>query len=136
MRCLVKYWRSFGIKLSCFLDDGLGTATSLDVATQEATLVRNTLLAAGFLINEEKSVWSPTRTITWLGVQFCSDVGMLQISQDRTVSLQEFLDKVIHALPYSTPRTLARLCGKIISTKYVLGNVVQLKTRRLLYGYS
>ena len=38
---------------------------------------------------------------------------------------------VINKLPYSTTRQLAKVCGKLISTKFILGDVVQLKTRSL-----
>ena len=34
-------------------------------------------------------------------------------------------------LLYTTARTLVKLCGKILSTIFALGNIVQLKTRRL-----
>ena len=34
-------------------------------------------------------------------------------------------------LPYATAPNLSKLCGKIISTKFVLGNIAQLKARNL-----
>ena len=34
-------------------------------------------------------------------------------------------------LPYTTAPNLSKLCGKIISTKFVLGNILQLKARNL-----
>ena len=37
----------------------------------------------------------------------------------------------IKNLPYTTARNLSKLCGKIISTKFVLGNIAQLKTRNI-----
>ena len=41
------------------------------------------------------------------------------------------LEKIIKSLPYTTARKLAEVCGKLISTKFVMGNIVQLKTRNL-----
>ena len=34
-------------------------------------------------------------------------------------------------LPYTTARKLAKVCGKLNSTKFFMGNIVQLKTRNL-----
>ena len=41
------------------------------------------------------------------------------------------LEKIIKNLPYATARKLAKVCGKLISAKFVMGNIVQLKTRDL-----
>ena len=38
---------------------------------------------------------------------------------------------LIKKLPYTTARELGKACGKLISTKFVLGDTVQLKTRNL-----
>ena len=43
----------------------------------------------------------------------------------------EFIQAAIKNLPYATARNLSKLCGKIISTKFVLGNIAQLKTRNI-----
>ena len=40
----------------------------------------------------------------------------------------ESIQVTIKNLPYTTARNLSKLCGKIISTKFVLGNIAQLKT--------
>ena len=38
---------------------------------------------------------------------------------------------LIEKLPYITARELGKACRKLISTKFVLGDIVQLKTRNL-----
>ena len=43
----------------------------------------------------------------------------------------EFIRAAIKNLPYATARNLSKRCGKIISTKFVLGNIAQLKTRNI-----
>ena len=43
------------------------------------------------------------------------------------------LQSIIDRLPYTSARNIAKLTGRIISTSFVLGNVVRLKTRQL-YG--
>ena len=44
MRYLAKHWRINAIRIACFLDDGLGVASSYKMSL------------FGFIINEEKSV--------------------------------------------------------------------------------
>ena len=43
----------------------------------------------------------------------------------------ESIQVAIKNLPYTTARNLSKLCRKIISTKFVLGNIAQLNTRNM-----
>ena len=52
-----------------FIDDGLGTHRDRGTLLEHSDLVKNTLLKAGFVVNENKSVWTPTQFTTWLGVE-------------------------------------------------------------------
>ena len=134
MRCLIKHWRSLGLRIVCFLDDGLCTAQSFNIAVTAAYRVKSDLISAGFVINDKKSVWIPTQNITWLGFHFSSERYTLEVTEERCLSLLGSVHTCLKNLPYTTPRKLAKICGKIISTKLVLQNVVQLKTRRLYYA--
>ena len=131
MRPLIKYWRGNGITIACYLDDGLGCGKSYANTNISSSFVRDSLLSAGFIVNEEKSVWEPTRQIVWLGIKFNSENGCFSITDARVDSLNDNLEQFIQDYPYTTPRKVARLCGKLVSTKFVLGNIVQLKTRHL-----
>lgn len=42
-----------------YLDDGFGMAKAYDDCDKVSTFVRKSLLNAGFLINEEKSIFKP-----------------------------------------------------------------------------
>ena len=53
------------------------------------------------------------------------------IPEKRILSITESIQVTIKSLPYTTAQNLSRLCGKIIFTKFVLGNVSKLKTRNL-----
>ena len=132
-RPLIKYWRSYGVTIGCFLDDGLGVGEEAAKVKREALFVRQSLNQAGFVITEDKSVWEPCQSLVWLGVEVDTKQGFFKIPDTRVASLFQTLQKIISALPYTTARTLAKLCGKLISTKSVLGNIIQLKTRRLYH---
>ena len=53
--------------VSGFLDDGLGAAPNHIKAKFYSLAVHSDLFKSGFLLNEEKSVWDPTQSITHLG---------------------------------------------------------------------
>ena len=80
--------------------------------------------------NTEKSLWEPTHELTWLGITLNLSLGTLAITQERINSIYESLHVLLNT-PYTTARKLASFTGKIISTKYVLGDIVNLKTRSL-----
>ena len=67
----------------------------------------------------------------WLGIRidlkssfYCIPTEKLSAIKNSTVLLTE-------KLPYTTTRELAKACRKLISTKFILGDIVQLKTRNL-----
>ena len=68
MRQLVRKWRrSAGIKIVLSLDDGICTNGDYNKILSQAAIIREDLNKAGFITNAEKSIWVPTKTITWLG---------------------------------------------------------------------
>ena len=68
-RQLVKKWRSEGHKVVIFLDDGILCGFS-EVATTSNAKVKQDLFSSGFVAKVEKSLWSPTQVIEWLGLGF------------------------------------------------------------------
>ena len=67
VRPLVKFWRSKGVLIVVYLDDGLGFADSEESCNYMSGKVLTDLLSVGFLPNYEKSVWKPQRSLEWLG---------------------------------------------------------------------
>ena len=120
MRCLVTFWRAQEIKISVFIDDGLGSADKVQ-SNIHSLVVKKSLTEAGFVINTQKSIWQPQRELTWLGVNIKLDKLCFSIPQTRTESIFFSLEKIIKNLPYTTVRKLAKVCGKLISTKFVMG---------------
>ena len=57
---------------------------------------------ADFIVNSEKSVWQPIKALTWLKIEVDLNNDALKISSER-----------------------------IDRTKFIIGNIVQLKTRAL-----
>ena len=46
------------------------------------------------------------------------------IPEDQILSIMESTQLTIKNLPYTTAQNLSKLCGKIISTNCVLGNII------------
>ena len=68
LKPLEKHWRMQGICIAIFLDDGWATVQGKETCRVTAQGVRTDLKNAGFIPNEEKSVWEPTQTLDWLGI--------------------------------------------------------------------
>ena len=85
---------------------------------------------AGFIINSDKSVWQPTKVLTWLGIEVDLINHTLKISSERIDSILFTIEFILSKI-YVSARTLSKLTGKLISTKFIIGTIVQLKTRVL-----
>ena len=131
VRSLVKFWRREERKICLYIDDGLGASPSLDLALDEIEFVKNSLTRCDFVINSEKSVWQPQKEFIWLGIKINLITSHFTIPETGILSIMKYIQVTIKNLPYTTARNLSKLCGKIISTKFVLGNIAQLKTRNI-----
>ena len=67
VRAVVKFWRSNGIKIVVFINDGAGAEENFQKASFSSKFVKQSLVDSRFLPNEEKSVWYPVQLLEWLG---------------------------------------------------------------------
>ena len=63
MRPLVKHWRASGIKVVLYLDDGITTSKFSSNLASQANQMKSDLNRAGFIINDEKSSWTPSHSL-------------------------------------------------------------------------
>ena len=84
-----------------------------------------------FIINEVRSVWKPPQNLIWLGIIINFRNGFYHIRTEKLSVIKNLIALLIEKLPYTTARELGKACRKLISTKFVLGDIVQLKTRNL-----
>ena len=68
--------------------------------------------------------------MTWLGISLDLRAKIFHISNTRIESILNTLNNLTNT-PYVTAKMVAQIIGKIISTIFVLGNIVRLKTRYL-----
>ena len=91
------------------------------------------LTKSGFLPSIQKSTWEPCKILTWLGLDINLSSGTLKISKSRIDNILNTITLILRKI-FVSARTLAKLAEQLISTKHVIGDIVQLKTR-LLYKY-
>ena len=80
--------------------------------------------------NNEKSEWNPSKRLTWLGVTVDLNNNTYRITEERISSLLNSLLCILKS-PYISARKLSRISGKIVSTKFVLKDILRLKTRSI-----
>ena len=129
LRTMVKYWRSKAVNIVLNLDDGLGMSLDYDSCFKDSFFIRKSLTEAGFLINVDKSVFTPAQSIEWLGIIWDSVNFSLQIPDRRVQDLIESVSLILSEFPLITARNLAQVTGKIISMSPVIGNISRLMTR-------
>ena len=112
-RPLVKHWRSRGIPLVLYLDDGAGCLHDFSVGEYcFGCYRRSDLASAGVVANEEKSIWVPTQVLEWLGIVWGLSRGRIFIPYRRIVKLLRALLSLKSGSRSVTPRAVASVTGQ------------------------
>ena len=136
LKPLQKSWRSRGIPIAIFLDDGLGGGIDKVSAKIHSLAVHYDLLKSGFVPNQEKSVWEPVQVITWLGVVLNTIDGSVQATDERIAKLTSDLGSLQtlcfqQSLCKVHVKSVASVAGQIISLSSCVGSVTRIMTRYL-----
>ena len=130
LRPLVSTWHGQGVKISVFLDDGACIDYTYECAVQSSKMVQGLLNNTGLVINEEKSEWEPTQKMTWLGIELDTVKNTYRVTEERVSSLILSISKLLNN-PFTSARCLSRIAGNVVSMKFVLSNVIRLRTRSI-----
>ena len=130
MRPLIRLWRSKGNKCVVYLDDGIIAANGRSKAQKDSDFVKESLANAGFVVNAEKSHWTPSQRGKWLGFELDLDVGYITVPVAKIVSLKVLLSQAIESNSMSA-KSLASIVGRIISMGLGMGPVVRLRSRAM-----
>ena len=127
-----KFWRSQGIPFVIFLDDGLGSAVNELLAKIYSLQVNADLARLSFVVNEEKSQWTPVRIIIWLGIVLNTINGTISVTDKRISKLKISLDSICESVSGVVKvKELARAVGQIISLSPVVGNLSRIMTQSM-----
>ena len=130
LRPLVRKWRSMGLKVILYLDDGICFAKSEEASSKASQLLQADLHAAGLVINCEKFNLIPTQLGRWLGYEIDLAAGSLRIPENRCERLTKDIEALLASSYSLVPvRKLASVVGQLISMTLVTGGIARLMTR-------
>ena len=132
LKPLEKHWKHQSICVAVFLDDGWGIEKDSEVCSIVADAVRTDLSKAGFVTNEDKSMWIPCQRLDWLGITWDSACGTIEIVDRRVEKITSTTGSIIESDFVLSARRLASFTGKIISTAPVSGNISRIMTRHCI----
>ena len=89
--------------------------------------VWNTLIKYDFVTKSEKSIWELYKTLTWLVIDINNSAGVLKVTPSCIQNISNYFSFILQKI-FVAARNLAKLVGQPISTKYVIGDIVQLQT--------
>ena len=112
LKPLEKHWKHQGICVAVFLDDGWGIEKDSQVCSIVADAVRTDLSKAGFVTNEDKSMWIPCQRLDWLGITWDSACGTIEIFDRRVAKITSTIDSIIDFDLVLSARRLASFTGQ------------------------
>ena len=81
---------------------------------------------SGVIPNIQKSTWEPCKILTWLGIDINLSSGTFKITKSRIDNILNTISLISRKI-FVSARTLAKFAGQLVSSKYVIGDIVQLK---------
>lgn len=130
LRPLLRWARRRGIRMSAYLDDLLIMARSKEQSRHYTRLVRDKLMALGFLINEQKSTMEPTQALDHLGFTFDTRKMTLSVPKNKLRDLRREATKILNK-GHTTLKNLSSFVGKAMATTLAVFPA-RLMTRHLL----
>ncbi|VDI20041.1 Hypothetical predicted protein [Mytilus galloprovincialis] len=135
VREVIKYWRSTGLKIVMYLDDGLGGGKNMKEAMLASEKIHSDLEKFGFVLASEKCNWVPIQGLDWLGFHWDMIEGVIRITEKRIEKLLRILEvfriQFHYGIRLFRVKFIASLVGQIISMQPVLGDQARLRTRYL-----
>ena len=128
-RPLVAHWRSFGIPIIKFLDDGGFFVNSFSDALNYVDHVKKDLIRSGSIYSKKKCIWAPTQVMTWLGFTWNSINGTVAAADHRVEKIKSTCSTLL-SMDTCSVRQLAGFVGQIISLTFVAGNCCQITTKQ------
>lgn len=113
-----------------YLDDGLGSLPDNCSAQAASIIQRKDLGSCGFVVNEDKSCWSPRQIGEWLGFVINPILMQFRVPEKKVAKLKAILDSAIQD-GFVTFRNLAKIAGSVNSIYLAVGPIARLLTRQM-----
>jgi hypothetical protein len=118
MAVLVQLARSWGIRVSVYLDDSLTRGPSFEETLRDHECFGSLLQLAGFLLHKDKSVREPVQRIEHLGFIIDSNTMMLEVPPGKETNIRTAVNNLIRDIRSRkriSIRRVARVIGLIVS---------------------
>lgn len=114
MKPVVRLLRCAGQMSTVYLDDFLLIGQTYDACLDNVNHTRNLLTALGFILNTDKSCFTPSRICTFLGFQIDSENFQVSLPHDKVQKILIEINKM-SKLKRCKIREFARFVGLIVS---------------------
>ena len=134
LRPLIKRWRSLGLRIILYIDDGICAARTGPECSRGKDIILSDLREAGLVVNYEKSMLVPAQVATWLGFIVDLQQGVFVVPPHK---IQKLRDSISRLNPHGRVpvRMIASITGQIISMSLAMGPITRLHTRAL-YAFT
>ena len=120
-RVLVRHWRSIGLSVIKFLDDGICFAKTIQDAEAASDHIRKDLICSGGFWSIKKSQWQPSQKVEWLGIDWDSNQGCIAAAPHRVEKILKTAGELLKSESCHV-KFLASFVGQINSLAVVVGN--------------
>ncbi|KAG1452532.1 hypothetical protein G6F56_007795 [Rhizopus delemar] len=118
-RPILEWARSQQIRISAYLDDWIITADSPKQSRLHTQVVLQKLEDLGWLINQKKSILSPSQTMEHLGFSLNSTQMTAKLPGKKLRDLRRSIQQVLNN-PYQSPRTIHSLTMRIQAATFAI----------------
>lgn len=119
VREVIVFARTQGLRVHAYLDDWIVLARSKQECSDHLAILCDLTERLGFVINPDKSEFTPKQKFTFLGMSFDTVQWLVQPSLPRRVSLSMQIKTLLEAQTASA-RTLSSILGKMESCSRLL----------------
>ena len=127
------YFRSIGIKYSCFIDDSIVCAKYPELAKAQINFVMIVFKLLGWKINLDKSSLIPSKNVIYLGFIINSEQMKYFYPAKKVVEVKELLSKILQMAKNKEQihvKLMAQLLGKICHLTKSHGKIVAIFSRK------
>ena len=114
LKPVMAWLRKLGYVSAIYLDDILLFGNTYEECRQNFLITSNLLKKLGFIINEEKTVSTPSQKCVWLGLEFNSRNMTLNLTEERKLKMLSLITK-FSKLNTVKVREFAQFIGSLIS---------------------
>ena len=119
LKPVVALLRELGVRMVVYIDDILILAETKEALTNQVEALVYLLEAVGFIINQKKSITTPTQSLEFLGVTIDTRSMTISLPAGKLKKIRAEARKMALAVSVSA-RDLARLLGKMNATASVI----------------